>query len=255
MMMRRAHEVGAAARRVPAGTLFVAIILAALATTLFYSDWVVGEPTGATMQSNSTDYGPTFNPASHTANRSTITTIALDVLQQDQFWKAYVGNVTGTFTLDDADNYTIYSWPSGAAVTGEVIASRNQSANFAGLTCADAATINAEETFHNMTGTESDSIGATFNSTVHADTIISGITLEDCNSTALYVNDTQQDQSDTASFQEILAEDGSNNLLYVARINDDEDSYNNNTMDFQMIVAESNVKSTPTTYYFWVELG
>jgi hypothetical protein len=69
-----------------------------------------------------------------------------------------------------------------------------------------------------------------------------------------YVNDADQGQDSGDSFQEFLMEDSTNNLIYVAIMNDNTAGYNNNNYDFQMIVAESSVQATPQTYYFWVEL-
>ena len=43
--------------------------------------------------------------------------------------------------------------------------------------------------------------------------------------------------------------------MYTAIINDDTNGFDNNNYDFQMIVAESNVKAAPTTYYFYLELS
>ncbi|RME52106.1 hypothetical protein D6783_05835 [Candidatus Woesearchaeota archaeon] len=235
----------------------LALLSSAFLATFFlfsFSTLITAEPSGASITYNSTDNGPTIQPSSHTANRSTITTLILDVLQQDQHWKAYIGNVTGTFTLDDANNYTIYSWPSSATITGEVIVSR-ATLDFSTVSCAAAGTIASEETFHNMTAAESDSISSTFNWTGHTTTTIASTALSGCNATTLYVNDASQGQTSAADFQEFLMEDNGGNLAYVAIINDNTAGYNNQNYDFQAIVAESDVKTSPTTYYFYVELG
>ncbi|NJL44203.1 MAG: hypothetical protein HC945_02725 [Nitrosarchaeum sp.] len=176
-------------------------------------------------------------------------------MQQDQHWKAYVGNVSGTFTLDDADDYTIYSWPSDSTVSGEVIVGRSGSMDFSAVSCADAASIAAEETFNNMTAGQPDSISNTFNSTAHTATTVSATVLSSCNATSLYVNDVSQGQSALADFQVFLMEDNANNLGYVAILNDNTAGYNTANYDFQIIVAESDVKTVATTYYFYVELG
>jgi hypothetical protein len=233
------------------GALALAILLL---ITLSFVYFTLGEPSGATLTSNSTDNGPTINPLALTNNRSTITTIVLDSLQQDQRWKGYVGNVTGTLTLDDSNNFTIYDWTGVNTAAGEVYASRNSSLTFSSVSCVDNATLTAEQTALNMTGTEADSINRTFNGTDHTTTSVGATPLSNCRMISTYVNDADQGQDSGDSFQEFLMEDSTNNLIYVAIMNDNTAGYNNNNYDFQMIVAESSVQATPQTYYFWVEL-
>ena len=234
--------------------------IAALATFLLLgillaSSFVLAAPSGGQITYNLTDYGPTVSPESHTANRSTITTIVLDAVQQDTYWKAYVGNVTGTLTLDDAGNNTIYDW-SLATISGEVYASRS-ALDFSSVQCADTATISAEEAAMNMTTpSQADNITSTFNGTDHTDTLVAGTTLIDCPMTSLYVNDVSQGQTNSSDFQEFLMEEAGNNLVYVSLINDNTAGYENSrNFDFEMIVAESNVNALAYTYYFYVELG
>jgi len=215
---------------------------------------VMAVPTGASITFNSTDYGPSSSPGSLTTNRSTITTIVLDAMQQDQHWKAYIGNVTGTLTLDDVGNNTIYDWTGITTAAGEVYASRNGSLNFGAVACANSTVIGNEQTLMNMSVGDADTIGRTFNSTAHSSTVVAGTTLSSCNMTSTYVNNASQGQNSSASFQEFLMQDAGANLVYVAILNDNKAGYNGKTYDFQMIVAESHVQA-PRTYYFYVELG
>ncbi len=228
-------------------------ILLLLLSGLALIQGVLAEPVGASLTSNSTDYGPSRSAIGLTHNRSTITTVVLDAVQQNRRWKAYVGNVTGRLTLDDSANNTVYDW-TGAAPIGEVYASRSGSLSFSSVQCASGATIVAEQAAVNMTGTETDSILNTFNSTDHTATIVAGTMLSNCNMTSLYVNNASQGKVNTADFQEFLMQDAGNNLVYVARIKDNTVGYNGRTYDFQMIVAESHIEA-PKTYYFYIELG
>ncbi len=231
--------------------LLVALSLA-LAALLAWQALAV--PTGASITSNSTDYGPTRSPSSITTNRSTITTMVLNAIQQDPHWKAYVGNVTGTLALQDAANNTIYDWTSLTTPTGEVYASTDGSLDFSSVACAAAGTITTEQTAMNMTATDPDNIGNTFNSTAHTPTLVAGTTLSGCNMTSLYVNSASQGKVNTSDFQEFLMQDAGSNLVYVSIIDNNKVGYNGKTYDFEMIVAESHV-ATPHTYYFYMELG
>ncbi len=108
-----------------------------------------------------------------------------------------------------------------------------------------------------MTDGQVDNINGTFNDTGHLtfETGTNTLVNDTCPSAAMFVNDTRQVANSSADFQEILVQDNSDNLVYVALINDDTNGFDNNQYDFEMIVAESNVKSSPTTYYFYLELG
>ena len=59
----------------------------------------------------------------------------------------------------------------------------------------------------------------------------------------------------TPLFQEVLLQDMNSNIIYVGILASNRTGFDNSYYDFQMIVAESAIKSTPTTYYFFTEVG
>lgn len=217
-------------------------------------------PEGATISgSPSIDAGPNKTAQSRQDPGGRIITLSLSLDQQDYSWKAYVGNVTGTYVLKNSNNYSIYEWPLGAAITGEVYISRNSSANFStgAVSCASTAEMLAEQTILGMSSSATDNINGTFNSTNHAGFGVgyNNIALNTCPAIALWVNDTSQSASSTAVFQEIALHDG-NNMVYASLINNDQTGFDNTTrFDFQAIVAENRSSSTGTPYYFYIELG
>ena len=202
---------------------------------------------------------PTYisNTTSGLVNRSidakgTITTVTLSSTQQDYKWKAYVGNVTGKLALSNAGGQAIYDWTSGTP-TGEVYVSRFSSITWASIACADQTAINNEQTGISMGTGIRDNINATFNYTTHTPFLTGVVPLSGCRSTATYVNNAAQSMS-SARFQEILLMSGGN-LVYAGLINASSAGYDNNNYDFQMIIAENESSTIPSTYFFWVELG
>lgn len=232
----------------------VAIML--IVAVALFAGRVFGDPSGASISNNTTESGPTVAADSHAAARSTITTMVLDSTQQDEFWKGYVGNVTGSLSLDDANSFTIYDW-SLTTITGEVYATRATTPDWSVVACANATQLTAENTFHNMTDSQPDNVNGTFNATAHASFVVAGIAIpqDNCSSQALFVNDARQAASSSADFQEVVLRDNNNDVVFASLINDDAAGFDNGVYDFQMIVPESNIKSTPTTYYFYLELG
>jgi hypothetical protein len=233
------------------------LLLACVSLSFFPS--ILADPSGASISGAVTANGPIVSNGTRSDPRATITTLALNSLQQDQHWKAYVGNVTGRLTLDNPNNYTIYDWDL-SSITGQVYASRYNNLTWTTVTCASQGLIVNESTFHNMTSSSSDRINTTFNWTIHKQFNVGANTIAQntCNSTVTYVNDTRPVPTISSKFQEILVEDANGYLVYLTGIDDNSLGYDNsstsNLVDFQMIVAESDVKGSPTPYYFYVEL-
>jgi hypothetical protein len=189
--------------------------------------------------------------------KGTITVITLDSNQQDYKWKAYVGNVTGKLALDDASTKTIYDWTLGTP-TGEIYVSRASSVAWANVICADQTVIDNEQSALGMIGSDSDNINKTFSYTAHQSILVgtNNIANSTCRSTATYISDLPQTVDESANFQEVLLSDSlTGSLVYTTMIENDVNGYNDETYDFQLLVAENESSATPTLYYFFVELG
>ena len=188
--------------------------------------------------------------------KGTITTIVMTATQQDYKWKAYVGNVSGTLALADVNGKAIYDWTSGTPA-GEVYVSRFSNINWGSIACVNQASIDAEQTNISMSSSAKDNINNTFNATNHLGFNVGVIPVSGCRSTATYLNGIAQSMSSGATFQEILLRDTSTttNLVYAGLINASSSGYNNQKYDFQIIVGENESSSTPTPYFFWVELS
>jgi hypothetical protein len=189
-----------------------------------------------------------------------ITTLTLDALQQNFRWKAYVGNVSGRYILEDSNGYSIYEWDMSLNTEGKVFISRNGTVDWTNISCANrTSTILSEDSDLGM-GSGSDSINKTFNDNKHKTFNVAGvpITNSTCPAIATYVNDTSQTFSETAVFQEILLADaaGNGNLIYTTIMEEDVQGYDNSSsFDFQAIIADDETAGIKTPYYFYVELG
>jgi hypothetical protein len=215
-------------------------------------------PSGASIVTNVTAGTPSPTPSNLTNARGTITTVLISSVQQDQSWKAYVGNVTGRLSLDDATGNTIYDWSLSAVnKTGQVFVSRvGTGINFANVTCINQTNLQTEHTFYGMSSAATDNINNTFNYTTHGAISIAGglsITADSCKSTATYRNDARQTMDGSQLFQEVLLQDNSLNVLYVTLFSGNHSGYDNLQYDFQMIVPEHPTNS-PTTYFFYTQL-
>ncbi len=213
-------------------------------------------PPGATITYNWTETPTPASAGSSTTTGGSFTTLVLNATTQTPKWKAYVGNVTGTFTLRDAGNTSIYAW--GSTFTGgEVYASRDANPDWDSISCVNAAAMSAEENYLNMTPGAADNISATFNESVHRE-FYAGTThfaQGACPAIATYVGGQAQTNGVNNVFQEVLLRDATNSLIWTALIDPDTLGYDNRAFDFQMIVAEDQYSATGNTYYFWLELS
>jgi len=237
------------------GKELILIVSVLLLTTLFSAYFVNADPQGATAQGSIlVDGGPNNTAASRSDPGGVIVTANFNLEQQNERWKAYVGNVSGKFVLQSASNYSIYEWTL-PTVTGEIYIARNSSPAWTALSCAVDGVVLGEDTSLGLNSSTGYSINGTFNSTGHTSFVVAGQTMSSCPSTALWLNDTAQVQASSAIWQEVLLNDSGSNLIYASLLRSDASGYNNgSTYDFQAIVAD-NFTSGVTTYYFFVELG
>ncbi len=177
---------------------------------------------------------------------------------QDIRWKAFIGRVTGSFTLDDASGSTVYDW-SLATVAGEVYATRNSSTiNWNNLTCASVADLNEENSELGHTSL-ADNLTATFNITAeatHEEFFVAArnISQNSCPTLNTYVANNTQD----TYFEEVaLYESVGGNMVFATILEQDAYGYDNRTYDFQMIVPEVGTPGWDgaTAYYLYVELS
>lgn len=221
-------------------------------------------PAGISPSFISSDNGPTVNSGSRADLGGTITTLSLDVVSQDQSWKAYIGNITGKMVLRNANGISIYEWNiNSSALAGYIFVSRNGSVNWTLIRCANTTIIDGEQTVLSMGATSADNLGNTFNYTRHKAMAFTGgvppVNANTCPSTATYVNGSMQGSMDDAVFQEILLTDTAN-LIYGTFIDQNSEGFDNNASitkeyDFQFIVGENKSASIGNTYYFYAEIS
>jgi len=232
-------------------TIFMFVLLAAAGIL----GSVFADPNGASILTSSSENATPQAAASITTTGGSFTTLLINATTQTPRWKAFVGNVTGRFALQDAQNYSIYDW-NLATISGEVYASRNSSITWSAIRCAVNSTLITEQTQLNITTTKEDSINRTFNQSIHRSFYVGTtlITNSSCRAIATYINNTRQTPNESATFQEILLDD-TQRLVYVTMLENKAIGYNLNRFDFQLIVAESEFNPTPSPYYFWAELS
>jgi hypothetical protein len=213
---------------------------------------VYSAPIGPTISYNSSETRDPDSAALVNTSGGSITTMILNATVQNVRWKAYVGNVTGTLTLDDTNNNTVFSWDM-TSLTGEVYATRtSDSITWTNINCSNSTHINNEELALNHTNPD-DNISTTFSGKSHDQFYVGSVLIgqNNCSSVNTYVNDSNQ----STFFEEVLLYDGAN-MVYTSILEQDKPGFDNSTYDFQMIVPENGLStwSSSIAYYFYVEL-
>ena len=239
--------------------LFTLLIVGVLAVSL-YAAITHAVPEGPSLSKLSNSTKATTAAAAHTAQKGTINYVELAAIQQNNRWKAYAGNVTGSLVLQDSDGYNIYDWTLSTSLTGNIYASRSNSVNWSGnLSCFNSTSMIAEEATLQFTPLSADSINSTFSSTNHSLFTVNLIPLFNCSTVYTFESNARQTANQANnSFQEIIVQDSFLSPIYTTRVYQDHINYkgNGNISDFQMILPDyGNLSNSATvTYYFYVEL-
>lgn len=214
-----------------------------------------------------------------------IFTTSITSIQQNVKWKAYVGNVTGTLVLDDANDNRIFSW-SLSTVTGEVYATRaSGNINWTGINCtwiADGRINESQDmlnrSFSNRTPehnenlalsstNKDDNITKTFDLRNHSSITVGSVVIgkDECFTVQTWQKGVQQvfADSDNANFTQVILYDAAynktgGNVVYETKIENNIVGYRSDeTYDFQVILPENGASgfSGSTAYYFYVELS
>ena len=170
-------------------------------------------------------------------------------------WQGYYGNITGTVSLKNAEGASFYEWTTSNP-KGEIYATRVSNPVWTSIHCSNAADMDTEDTYLGMNINSSDSLSRTFLNTTTITPFYTGNIRIDNSSNcyATHLFNSSGTQGDT--FLEVLLHD-ENNMIYTALIEPGALGFNGNPYDFELLVGENgkNEDTTPTTYYFFVEIS
>jgi hypothetical protein len=252
------------------------LVYVAIFSTLIYVVTALTVGPTVTYNQNQTFEGSAGVEVNYTGNATDVSGgyifyIDLNSKQQNPRWKGYVGNVTGTLVLADAQGFSIYDWTVTTSLSGEVFASRGSVINWTGINCTHTNATYWEDVAMNHTS-PNDNISRTFNASDHDAFTVGTVSIAAgaCVSINTFINGTP---NSTDKFEEILLYDGGQtglnqtdntnfqNIVYTTIVEQDSLGFSNNTngstYDFQMIVAENGLSTWESSiaYYFFVELS
>ncbi len=201
-----------------------------------------------------------------------ITELTLTAISQTRAWQGYFGNVSGTITLDDANNYTFYNW-SAAEPRGYIYATLVSAGvpSWLNVQCFDEAN-NASlfDTSYGINSDDYDNVTNTYNTTLADPNIAQTVyivnnSFANCPATTIWQNDAYQ----SGNFVNYLMYDssavqGNQSWVFGTIIENknvgnktDIPCYNGQLCDFQLLVGENGhgTDTAVTPYYIWVDLS
>ena len=224
------------------------------------------------------DSGPTVIQA----QAGNVTALVVAQTRSTQAWQGYYGNITGTITLDDAFNSTLYDW-SLPNPTGQIYASNGTGVAWLQIFCVNVSFIRNStgnsapypsggagvysfngsqiERLFGINASDRDGLNETFNDTYTNDTgfRVGGVTIDNTDGCSL-AHPYQNEVYDSMQWQELLLSDNTS-IVFTSLIRENANGFQagtTDTYDFEMLVLENGhagQELTLTNYYFYVELS
>jgi hypothetical protein len=239
------------------------VIILVIALALLSTKVLAEDPAGpGSIERGSNERAPTADPVVVQAQAGNVTALTINATKITGRWQGYYGNITGTITLDDANNATMYSWTI-ASPQGEIYAVNDSTTpiwedivcfNFSKTSAEQNVTLSDLEAALGMAPSDADTVNKTFNHTFKGSLTVGSVTLTEgdgCQVVSLNVND----DYDAVKFNETILTDNSTKIIYTSLLEQDETGFQGSTLDFQMLVGENGDTTEATNYYFYVELS
>lgn len=191
---------------------------------------------------------PSLNQSNITAQGGNVTFLDVNLSQQNtNIWQGFYGNVTGGIFLKDANEFVFYDWNVVDSV-GEVLATRFLISDWNLINCTNQTEIYQEEERLNIPNSTNMGINDTYMNTTHPDFTVAGRPLTGCRSTLMHNSTSSQ-----AVFWNVLLNSNSTSTVYTVILDNDKDSYDGGTADFQLLVPVD-LNTGTAQYNMYVEL-
>ncbi|RJQ15479.1 hypothetical protein C4573_04955 [Candidatus Woesearchaeota archaeon] len=196
-----------------------------------------------------------------TAQAGNVTELNISANSITKSWQGFYGQISGRIVLANSNNQNFYDW-NLTSPSGELYASPNSSINWTAIKCFNITgdtsieiNLTTMESQFGMSSSDADGIDETFNNTNSVNFTVGTTIIENttCRSTYVYNGSGYQ----TTNFENVLLSD-KQSIVFTTLLTNNKNGFNNNTYDYQMLVAEDghgSAATTYTTYYFWIELS
>jgi hypothetical protein len=230
-------------------------------------------PLGFERGNSSSFNASLFADVNTSAIAGNITFLTIEGITQTRAWQGFYGNVSGTITLDDAENYTFYNW-TAAEPGGNIYATKTThgTPSWLDVRCmvhaSNASNFDThygitQDDYDNVSNTFNGTLGGTFSQTVFIVNNSFGTgAITDCPATAIWRDDNRQ-YEDFVNYLMWDSTGENDSFVFGTIIENKDDSnktdiscYNGDICDFQILVAEDGhgTDTQVTPYYFWVDL-
>ena len=235
------------------GILLISLVLTIV---LFGIAGVLATPNGANITYINTSTAPATTAGNQSAFAGNITEMNIFGFSTTQAWQGYFGNVSGVLQLADSSSNVMYNWTMASA-KGEIYAANRSSVTWTSIRCYNMSNATTLDNSFGIAATDVDRTNQTFTRSDHASftTDSTAFASGACNNTKVF------GPSGAATFDEVLLADSSNSnagsAVFVSIIQSGTSGFDSKKHDFEMLVPENGHSgdTSPTTYFFFVELG
>ena len=196
-----------------------------------------------------TNYTKSYSSTSVDAIGGNITRMNVTMEKQTSHWGGFFGNVTHSLLLDAAGS-TFYNWANAIDSTGVVIFANSTNVNWDNLLGATETYREEEDTALNLTG-ERDSVNSTFTDTNSAEINISGNTISPGSASAVNTQSEGGNPWETS----LIRSTSTSAKLYASVIQQNNQNYAGNPVDYQAMVPVTSGSNNARTYYLYAALG
>ncbi|USN45074.1 MAG: hypothetical protein H6502_03350 [Candidatus Woesearchaeota archaeon] len=185
------------------------------------------------------------SPTTMTAYGGEVTPMNVSQVTNSNNWNAFVGNITQSLVLEGTSGTSIYNWSGSVAPNGWIIFSNSSSFDFATAAFAtNAGTAVGEDNYLSL-GVTPDNVSSTFSSAAGNPAIVLDSSTVGADST---INITTNSLGGT-DWGEYLIVDGNADVAYVGDINNNNEDYKGDPVDYQVIVPVNS--GTNRVYYVY----
>ncbi len=175
-----------------------------------------------------------------------ITQLDVTATKQTTYWTGYFGSVTQTVKLAGAAN-DFYNW-GATNPTGWVLLANSSSVNWGGIAAGTSTNLATENTALGL-GTSAENMTNTFTGTNAADIVIGSNTITTGSAPA-----TTTLSNGGSNWETAFLVDGSGAVVYAGAIQQNNNNYAGNPVDYQVMVPV-NAGSGQRTYYLFAALN
>ncbi len=212
---------------------------------------VIADPGNVTITEGESSRGSLASTEDTTnAVAGNITHLDIDWSRITNIWQGFYGNISGSISLESGSGAKFYEW-NATSMEGEVMATRDSITDWSGVNCTNVTNWETEEAALNIENLSIEGVNETYDTYTHPEFSIGTKTFEanTCRAVRPFTTGAA-----AGNFYNVLLNSDVDTTVYVAILSENTAAYDDNEVDFELLVPVDKDSGT-ATYYFYVEIA